>query len=112
MIDPAQGQTPLVRYSSTCGPANSRTAAAQFALLRQWVGQYEGGGWLEVTVAKAMKLLLLLSGTAPPFDLAACQAQTRRMVEILQAFSGQLALLDAQEGVGRSGPSRARSAAE
>jgi hypothetical protein len=56
--------------------------------------QYAGeSAMAEVAVAKVMLSLL---GATAPFDLEACRADVRRVVEVLQAFAGRLACLDAQ----------------
>jgi hypothetical protein len=89
-----QADMPLVLGAGpTPEPPDIHTLAGQLAVMRAWVRQYENGCWPEVVAAKAMTVLL----TSPPrFDLEECRADVRRIIEILQAFGGRLACLDAQ----------------
>jgi hypothetical protein len=90
-----QADTPLVHDTNQiAGPASINTLDGQLAVMREWVRQYEGySPWPEVVAARAMTLLV---ASSIPFHLEEVRADTRRVIEILQAFGGQLACLDAQ----------------
>jgi hypothetical protein len=94
MHNQPHADTPIVLdQSGIPAQAGINTPAIQLAILREWIGQYQGGSFSETVATKVCTLLVTGS---EPLDLAAVQADLRRVVEILQAFGGTLACLDAQ----------------
>jgi hypothetical protein len=92
MASQSQGAPPLVSCTVS-EPSSIHTAAGQLAVLQKWVQQYRGCAWPDAIAAKVLSELLCCTA---PFDLAACRDDVWRVAEILHAFGGRLACLDAQ----------------